>query len=104
MMDKYKQTFMQCDLVRTYDFQYFYIDMPGFDIADIKVKIDDNYLNVYGKRSRQYDEMDIMNISERVFGEFHRSFFVGDINKKLITAKMDNGVLIIKMPIIHELN
>ncbi len=77
------------------------IDMPGYDKKDINVSLEDGYLTVSAKTSKNIEEKG-ENKSyirrERCFGSCSRSFYVGDVDQKDISASYDNGILNISFP------
>ena len=77
------------------------IEMPGIEKKDINLDLKDGYLTVTAKREHNVnDENKKENYirRERSFGQFSRSFYVGDIKQEDVDAKLENGILKITLP------
>lgn len=78
------------------------IELPGYTKEDVKLNLDNGYLNISAKHEVNEDEKDqegqIIR-QERSFGSCQRSFYVGDyLEATDIKAKFENGVLEIVLP------
>lgn len=74
-------------------------NMPGVTRSEVKVKVIDNSLIVFGKIN--YEEAINRNyiLNETEIGNYFRKFKISDsIDKDKITAKYDNGQLIVHLP------
>ena len=93
---------MKTDIKEKKDKYIIAIDLPGYEKGDIKVSIQDGYLNVHAKTSKKNDEKeDDGNFvrRERFFGECSRSFYVGDdIKEEDVKASFKNGTLNLEIP------
>ena len=81
------------------------MDLPGYEKEDIKVDIDNGYLNVTAQMNKNNDEEEKGKFvrRERYFGECSRSFYVGDeISDKDIKASFKNGILTLTVPKVEE--
>ena len=81
------------------------IDLPGYEKEDIKIHIEDGYLNIVAKTSSKYDEKNEGKFirKERYYGECSRSFFIGDdITENDIKASFKNGTLRLEIPKIEK--
>ena len=77
------------------------IDLPGYDKEDIKVDVENGYLNVTASTSSKNDEKEDGKFvrRERYFGECSRSFYVGDeIQSEDVKASFKNGTLTLEIP------
>lgn len=77
------------------------IDLPGFDKEDIKIDIENGYLNVSAKKESNNSEKEDGKYvrRERYLGECSRSFYVGDsLNEEDIKATFKNGTLSLVVP------
>ena len=77
------------------------IDLPGFDKEDIKIDIENGYLNVSAKKeSNNCEKEDGRYVRrERYLGECSRSFYVGDsLTEEDIKATFKNGTLSLVVP------
>ena len=77
------------------------IELPGINKKDINIDFHDGYLTVSATREHRQDEQDKKGNyirRERSFGNFSRSFYIGDVDKKDIDASLDGGILKIVLP------
>lgn len=70
-------------------------DLPGVELKDIEVSLDNGLLSIDGKRESEVkDEKEGFRRVERVYGEFHRQFTLPDsADPDKVTAKCEKGVL-----------
>lgn len=83
------------------------VDLPGFKKENIKVDVDNGYLNINAKMDESKDEEEKGKFirRERCTGECSRSFYIGeDIEDDDIQAKFENGILCIEVPKKKELD
>lgn len=75
-------------------------ELPGMKEDDIDVSLRDGVLTIQGEKKSERDETkDNVHLTERSFGRFQRSFQVADtVDLDAIEARMDNGVLHIRLP------
>lgn len=77
------------------------VDLPGFNKEDIKIDVEDGYLNINAKidSSNKEDEKGKFIRRERYVGECSRSFYIGeDIEDEEIKASFKNGILSLEIP------
>lgn len=89
------------DVVEEEDAFYVIADLPGFTKDDITIELEDNRLTIRAKRDEQLEHKDEARNylrKERRYGEFVRSFYVDNIKQDEIRAKLENGVLRVKLP------
>ena len=92
-------TVMKCDIYEKKGNYNIEIDMPGFDKKDINIECKNGYLTVTAKREVNNEDKDKNYIrKERSYGEYTRSFYLGDVDNELINAKFNNGTLCITVP------
>ena len=92
-------TVMKCDIYEKEGKYNIEVDVPGFDKKDISIECKDGYLTVTAKRESNEENSDKNYIrKERSYGEYSRSFYLGDVNTDLINAKFNNGTLCITVP------
>ena len=92
-------TVMKCDIYEKEGKYNIEVDVPGFDKKDISIECKDGYLTVTAKRESKEDNNTKNYIrKERSYGEYSRSFYLGDVNPDLINAKFNNGTLCITVP------
>lgn len=72
------------------------IDLPGFKKEEINVDLDDKYLVVKAIKTESIEEKYIRK--ERYYGEYKRSFYVGDVKENSIKASYNNGMLSLSFP------
>lgn len=75
------------------------IELPGIDKKDVNLDLKDGYLTVTAKREHKIDDTKENFIrKERSYGQFSRSFYVGDIKKEDVSASLENGELKVVIP------
>lgn len=87
------------DIYENSDDYVMIVNMPGVSRNEIQVKVIDESLIVFGKIN--YDE--VINqeylLNETELGNYFRKFKISDsIDKTKISAKYDNGQLIVNLP------
>lgn len=76
------------------------MQVPGFEKADFNVKLDNNVLTVSAEKKEE-NASTTDKVVRREFSKkaFKRSFTVDDkINTENISAKYDNGILVLELP------
>lgn len=93
---------MKTDIKESGDNYVLEVDLPGFDKKEVSLELDNGYLSITAKREHKVEDDDEKKGNfirrERSFGQFSRSFYVGDIDEEDIDAKLENGILTIKLP------
>lgn len=91
---------MKTDIKDADDHYELEMEVPGIDKKDLKVAVRNGYLVVSATFNKKSDDSKDKYIHyERESGSFSRSFYVGEgLKTKDVTAKMENGVLVINVP------
>ena len=90
---KYNEV-MKTDIIDHEDGYEMKIDLPEIKKEDIKMSLDDGYLTIEAKIEKNTDENNKYIRKERYYGEYKRSYYIGDnINEEDIDAKLNDGVL-----------
>lgn len=92
---------MRTDIKEKKDKYVIAIDLPGYEKENIKIDIENGYLNIQAKTSSENEENDDEKFvrKERYFGECSRSFYIGDnITEEDIKASFKNGTLHLEVP------
>ena len=98
---KHAKNLMKTDVRETEDTYEVDIDLPGFKKDEISVELKDGYLTVSAAKGLDKDEKDKKGKyirQERYAGACSRSFYVGDLESKDISAKYEDGILKLSMP------
>jgi HSP20 family protein len=77
------------------------VDIPGFQKENIFVDYEKGYLNIKAQKSKETNDEDKEKKylrRERYYGEFKRSFYIGDIDESQIEANFENGILKVLFP------
>jgi HSP20 family protein len=76
------------------------VDLPGVDPSSIDLQVEKNVLTLQAERSWAPADGDEVLVSERPQGAFTRRLFLGDgLDTDAISAKYENGVLSILLPV-----
>jgi HSP20 family molecular chaperone IbpA len=91
---------MRADMQEKDDKYVLDIDLPGFEKENISITLNDGYLVVFAKMDQADEENKKGRYirRERRYGEYTRSFYVGDIEEGDIKASFKNGVLRVTFP------
>ena len=76
------------------------IDLPGYKKEDVQAELKDGYLVISAKSESSTEDTSNKKYirRERFYGTCSRSFYVGkDVKQEDISAKFDNGVLILNV-------
>lgn len=89
---------MRTDIKETDKEYIFQIEVPGFTKENIKMNLEDGYLNVEATKEKNTNEEGKYLRKERYYGSISRSFYVGeDVTEEDIKASMNDGVLTISL-------
>jgi len=75
-------------------------DLPGVDIKDLDIRVENNVLTIRGERKfeKKVNEENYLRV-ERAYGSFSRSFSLANtVNPEGIKADYQNGVLTLNIP------
>jgi len=91
---------MKTDIREKKDKYLIDVDLPGFEKENIKLSLNDGYLEISAKVEKEDNsDEEKMVRQERFYGECSRSFYVGDeIKEEDINAEFKNGILKIEIP------
>ena len=81
------------------------VDLPGFEKENIKIDVEDGYLNINASMNSSEDEEEKGKFirRERYSGECSRSFYVGeDVESEDIKATFKNGILTLEVPKVED--
>ena len=98
---KHAKNLMKTDVRETDTTYEVDIDLPGFKKDEIDVDLRDGYLTISAAKGLDKDEKDKKGKyirQERYAGALRRSFYVGDIEPKDVSAKYEDGILKISLP------
>lgn len=98
---KHAKNLMKTDVRETEDTYEVDVDLPGFKKDEIQVDLKDGYLTISAAKGLDKNEQDKKGKyirQERYAGACSRSFYVGDLDPKDISAKYEDGILKLSMP------
>ena len=98
---KHAKNLMKTDVRETEDTYEVDVDLPGFKKDEINVDLKDGYLTISAAKGLDKDEKTKEGKyirQERYSGACSRSFFVGDVEAKDVSAKYEDGILRISLP------
>ena len=73
------------------------VEIPGFDKKDLSLSLEKGYLTISAEKKDCSDKKEVYLRRERSC-RVSRTYYVGDVNRDLIKAKYENGVLEIEIP------
>ena len=75
-----------------------FIELPEVKKEDTKITLENGYLKVAATLNHEEEDEDSYIYRERSYGEYSRSYFVGDTVKlEDVSGKLENGVLTISI-------
>ena len=77
------------------------VEVPGVSKENISIDYENGYVTIAAKTNNSKDEKDKEGNyirRERYSGSYSRSYYVGEVDRESIKAKLDNGVLSIIVP------
>ena len=87
------------DIKETPEEYVVHAELPGVKKEDINIDYNNNYLSISATRNNENEEKKDNYIRrERSYGSVSRGFYINNVDKNLIKAKFDNGVLTIDLP------
>ncbi len=90
---------MKCDIYEKGDKSFIEMDIPGFKKEDINVAVDNKYLTITAKREDSHEDKERNYIrKERSYGQFSRSFYIGNVSEDAIEAEFKDGILTVAIP------
>lgn len=92
---------MKTDIRESQDEYEINIDLPGYRKENVQAELKDGYLMVTARSEGHVEDGDGKEFirRERFYGTSSRSFYVGkDVRQEDISARFDNGVLILNIP------
>ena len=98
---KHAKNLMKTDVRETEHTYEVDVDLPGFKKDEIKVDLKDGYLTISAAKGLDKDEKDKEGKyirQERYAGACSRSFYVGNVETKDVSAKYEDGILKISLP------
>ena len=98
---KHAKNLMKTDVRETENTYEVDVDLPGFKKDEISVDLKEGYLTISAAKGLDKDEKDKKGKyirQERYAGAMSRSFYVGDVESKDVTAKYEDGILKLSVP------
>ena len=74
------------------------VALPGVQKKDIKLEFKDDYLYIDANSQTDGVNKEDSDYSELTSLQYSRQFYIGDINQKKSSAKLDHGILVVTLP------
>lgn len=93
------KNFVRSDIKETDTSYIVEAELPGFKKEEIKVSMRDGVLNISAETNSEVEDKKHNYVrKERVSGKFSRNYVFDNVNEDAITAKYDNGILVVELP------
>ncbi len=95
------QRIMRTDITEHDDGYEFKIEVPGYEKDELNIGLENGYLTIAANKTAHDDEHNRHGNylrRERITSACSRSFYVGEIDEKAITANLKHGVLTVFVP------
>jgi len=87
------------DIYETKDDYFLTAQMPGVKKEDVKIKLEEGNLVIMGRIEYEQNFNNKYVLKETEIGNFYRRFKISDsVDETKIDAKLDNGILNVKLP------
>lgn len=91
---------MKADILQDKENFYVSVEMPGVKKENINISLKDGYMTIDALReAKKENEGTYYTRKERFYGHASRSFYVGDAGEEDISAKYEDGVLNVTIPV-----
>lgn len=98
---KHRSDLANVDAVRSDETFQLFVDLPGIDANDVDVTVDGRTLTIEAERTFTVADGDEHVHAGRRHGSIRRSIELAeDLDLEALTARSDNGVLIVSVPVI----
>ena len=74
------------------------MDLPGFKKDEINISLDNKYLVISASKNEEKEENDKYIRKERYYGEYKRSFYIGEVEENSVKASYNDGILKVSFP------
>ncbi|MDT8436807.1 MAG: Hsp20/alpha crystallin family protein [Gemmatimonadota bacterium] len=89
----------EADFYETEDDFVLEMNLPGFDLEEVEVNLEQGVLSISGEHAEEKEEKGTYHLRERGWSRFTRSFSVPHtIDANRVDAGFDKGVLTVKLP------
>jgi HSP20 family protein len=89
----------EADFYETEDDFVLEMNLPGFDLDEVEVNLEQGVLSISGEHSAEREEKGTYHLRERGWSRFTRSFSVPhSIDPESVDASFHRGVLTVKLP------
>ena len=98
---KHAKNLMKTDVKDVNDHYEVAVDLPGFQKDEVNVELENGYLTISAAKGLDKDQKDDKGHyirQERYSGSCSRSFYVGDVESKDVSAKYEDGILKLSVP------
>lgn len=97
-----EQRDLKTNINETEDHYELDIEMPGYDKNQIKIALDDGYLNVSSQKVKTEGGSKKNYLKKEISESCSRSYYVGtDVTHEQIKARYENGILSLTVPKTH---
>lgn len=87
------------DIYETKDDYYLTAHMPGVKKEDVKIKLEEGNLVIMGRIDYEQNVNNKYVLKETEIGNYYRRFKISDsVDETKIDAKLENGILNVKLP------
>lgn len=90
---------MRTDIIERENEYLLKAELPGYGKDEVKLSLDDGYLKIEATKNTEKKAEEGKYVSREIFyGSQSRSFYVGNVDQKLIKANFNNGILEVTIP------
>lgn len=93
-----KKEYMKCDIYEEENNYVIEMDIPGFQKNDIQIEVENGYLTIFVENPVENSENKNYLRRERIYENYERSFYIGEVNSEEISAEFRDGILKVIFP------
>ncbi len=94
-MDRNEVETFKADIYEFENGECIEMDLPGYDKENMKIDYNNGYLTITATKA---EETRNYIHQERYYGEYSRTFYIGEVKESSIKANFQNGILKITYP------
>lgn len=100
-LDSMKSTskMMKCDIYEQNNNYMIEVDIPGYKKEDIHLEYENGYIKIkVEKQEKDEEDKKYIRRERKLYEQYERSFYVGQIEEDKIKANFENGILKLTVP------
>lgn len=93
-----REDLMKTDIYEKDGIYYLEMDLPGFSKENIVIDYDNGYITIGATHEESKEDKGEYLHREKFYGEYKRSFYIGEVVEEEIKAQYHDGILHVTLP------